>query len=83
MGGHPARSLRYRAGFSKKGSFLAGFPAGCSGLVRSLARGSVAVVSFWKEFSQPQAISFTGYGEALDEWELAGGADRDAAEKSS
>jgi hypothetical protein len=31
-GGHPARSLRYRAVFSKKGSFLAGFPAGCSGL---------------------------------------------------
>jgi hypothetical protein len=31
-GGHPARSLRYRAVFSKKGSFLAGFPPGCSGL---------------------------------------------------
>jgi hypothetical protein len=33
-GGHPARSLRYWAVFSKRGSFLAGFPAGCSGLVQ-------------------------------------------------
>jgi hypothetical protein len=32
-GGHPARSLRYRAVFSKKGSFLAGFLAGSSGLI--------------------------------------------------
>jgi hypothetical protein len=35
-GGHPARSLRYRAVFSKKGSFFTEFPADCSGLVASL-----------------------------------------------
>jgi hypothetical protein len=39
-GGHPVRSLRYRAVFSKKGSFLAEFPAGCSGPTRhSPAKG--------------------------------------------
>jgi hypothetical protein len=32
-GGHPAHSPRSRAVFLKKGSFLAGFPAGCSSLV--------------------------------------------------
>jgi hypothetical protein len=39
-GGHPARSLRYRVVFSKKGSFLAGFLAGCSGLLDT-RRGAV------------------------------------------
>jgi hypothetical protein len=44
-GGHADRSLRYRAVFSKKGSFLAGFPAGCSGLLPFPLEGPLPITA--------------------------------------